>query len=158
MIEIVIEDDVFITENKSIVDTKIHIKENGHCFPSEGWTDFTFPVLEWWKNNLISARYVNNHSFRLPFHDGPFWMEVFKGENMELKIECINDRSKRKTELTVYCGYYEFLQELYNAFKTFGKILYKNNMHEGDFHSVYEQTISSVKELKKFISDLDAVN
>ncbi|MBS4983156.1 MAG: hypothetical protein ACLTC4_09895 [Hungatella hathewayi] len=151
MIKIIIEDNVYVTKNTNIVDTKIHIEENGYCFPSKGWTDFTFPVLEWWKNDLINARYMNNHLFRLPFHDGPFWLEVFKGENMELKIDCINDRSTRKTELTIQCGYYEFLQELYNAFKTFVKILYKNNMHEGEFHSVYQQTILSINELKEIL-------
>lgn len=151
MIEIIIEDDVYVTNNTSVVDTKMYIKENEHYFPSEGWTDFTFPVLEWWKNSLISARYTNNHSFQLPFHEGPFWLEVFKGEDMELKIECINNRVITKTELTVYCGYYEFLQELYNAFKLFGKILYKNNMHEGEFHSVYQQTMSSINELKEIL-------
>ncbi|MDL2302523.1 hypothetical protein LJC58_09235 [Lachnospiraceae bacterium OttesenSCG-928-D06] len=151
MLEIVIEDDIFVTSNMHIVDTKIHLEYNGYYFPSDSWTDFTFPILEWWKNNLINARYADNYSFRLPFHDGPFWLEVFKDGNMELKIECVNDRSVRKTELTVYCGYYEFLQELYNAFKTFGKILYRNNMHEGDFHSVYKQTMSSIKELKEIL-------
>ena len=151
MIEIVIEDDIYITKNKNVVDTKIHIEENGRCFPSDGWTDFTFPILEWWKNNLISARYADNHSFQLPFCDGPFWLEVQKNENMELKIECVNDRTKRRTELTTYCGYYEFLQELYNAFKTFSKILYKNNMHEGDFSSIYRQTMLSVNELKEIL-------
>lgn len=151
MIAIVIEDDLYVTKNLNVVDTKIHIEEDGNCFPSEEWTDFTFPVLEWWKNNLISARYINNQSIQLPFHDGPFWLEVFKDENMELKIECINDKSIRKTELVIYCGYYELLQELYKAFKTFGKILYKNNMHEGDFQSVYRQTMSSINELKEIL-------
>lgn len=148
MIKIVIQDDVYVAENRSIVDTKIHIESNECCFPSDGWTDFTFPVLEWWKNSLISARNCSNHSFQLPFHDGPFWMEVFKDENMKLKIDGINDRSTRKTEFTAYCDYYELLQELYNAFKTFGKILYNNNMHIGEFQSVYRQTMSSINELK----------
>ena len=78
-------------------------------------------------------------------------MEVHKNENMELKIKCINDRTIRKIELTTYYGYYEFLQELYNAFKTFSKILYKNNMHEGDFSSIYRQTMLSVNELKEIL-------
>ena len=129
----------------------MHIEENGYCFPSDDWTDFVFPVLEWWKNNLISARFATKYSFRLPFHDGPFWLEVYKGNKMDLKIECISDRTIKKTELTVYCRYYEFLQELYNALKTFGKILYKNNMDKGTFCSVYQQTISSINELKEIL-------
>jgi len=63
-------------------------------------------------------------------------LEVHKNDNVELKIECINDRAIRKTELIAYCGYYEFSQELYNAFKTFAKILYKNNMDKDDYSSI----------------------
>jgi hypothetical protein len=70
---------------------------------------------------------------------------------MELKVECVNDRTTKKTELMIYCEYYEFLQAIYDALKTFVKILYKNNMHEGDFSSVYQQTMLSVNELKEIL-------
>lgn len=52
-LEIVIEDNVFVTTNKSIVDTRFYISYNDICFPSNKWTDFTFPILEEWKYNLI---------------------------------------------------------------------------------------------------------
>lgn len=101
---------------------------------------------------MISARYASNYSFQLLFYDGPFWLDIFKNESMELKIECINGRLGRKIEFTFYCEYYELLKELYNAFKTFGKILYKNKMYLGNFHSVYQQTILSINELKEILN------
>lgn len=146
--KIIIEDDIFVTSNTHLVDTKIHLENDGHCFPSATWTDFTFPILEEWKYNLFAAKYSDNISFNLYFHDGSYWLEVYKNENMELEIKWINDRSIKEIELTTYCTYYEFMQELYNALKTFAKILYKNNMNQGDFSSVYEQTLVSINELK----------
>lgn len=86
----------------------------------------------------------------LYFHDGPFWLEVEKNENGELKIECICDRTIRKSELTIYCGYDEFLTCIYGALKAFLKVLYNNEMQEGRFASIYRQTVLSIKEIKKF--------
>ena len=151
MIEIVIEDDVFVTENTHMVDTKIHIKHNTYCFPSDTWSDFTFPILEEWKNNLIKVRDTNNTSTKLFFHDGPYWLEVFKNDNMELKVDCINDRTTKKTDLTIHCGYYEFLYAIFNTLKAFTKVLYRNNLHEGSFESIYQQTILSVNEIKEVL-------
>lgn len=150
--KIIIGDEISFTSNMNLIDTGIHIECNGQCFPSEGWTDFTFPILEEWKNNLINAKNADNFTFKLYFHDGPFWLEVYKHENMELKIECINGKFKKRTELTTSCGYYDLIRELYNAFKSFSKILYRNDMYEGRFYSVYQQTLLSIGELKKIIN------
>lgn len=151
MLEIIIEDDIFVTSNIYIVDTKIHMEYDGYCFPSAIWTDFTFPILEEWKNTLFKAKYSENFSFNLYFHDGPFWLEVFKNDSMNLKIDFINDRMIKKSELTIYCGYYELMDEIYKALKTFAKILYKNKMHKGNFLSVYNQTMLSINELKEIL-------
>lgn len=153
MMKIVIEDDVFVTESASTVSTKMYISDNGNSFPNEKWTDFAFPVLEWWKNSTLSMEHSDNHVVVLPFEDGPFRLKVHKDEKMLLKIECINDRNVAKVELTIYCGYYEFLYALYNAFKTFGKVLYNNGMHRGAFSSVYQQTLLSIETLKTVLKD-----
>lgn len=36
MIEIIVEDDVYVTQNTHVVDTKIHIKYDEFCFPRHG--------------------------------------------------------------------------------------------------------------------------
>ena len=151
MLNIEIEDDIFVTSNIHAVNTKIHIEYDGQCFPSATWTDFTFPILEEWKNNLIMASRSDSLQFNLFFQDGPFWLEVYKNDTMDLKINFINARTIKKSELTLYCGYDEFIKEIYRAFKTFAKILYKNKMNVGDFSSVYQQTMFSINELKEFI-------
>lgn len=98
-LEIVIEDNIFVTSTNSIIDTSFYIRYNNLCFPNNKWTDFTFPILEEWKCNLIRVKELKNVNFKLFFHDGPFWLEVLKNDKMELKIECINDRSIKKQSL-----------------------------------------------------------
>ena len=145
--KIIVENDVFVTSNKCVVDTIVYISYSDRYFPSFEWTDFTFPILEEWKYDLLKIKNSSNILTSLYFHDGPFWMEVHKNE-LELKIDLINDRGKRKIEGTIFCSYYEFLNILYDAIKSFIKILYENNMNEGDFASIYEQSLLSKEELK----------
>lgn len=149
--QILVLDDIFVTQNVHVVSSHICLEYNNFYFPCEDWTDFAFPILEEWKNNLIQVLHSDNTYFNLYFHDGPFWLEVYKNENMELKIECISDRKVRKTELVIYCKYRELLEAIYNALKMFSKVLYKNGMHEGAFASVYEQTILSITEVRNFL-------
>ena len=145
-----IKNDVFVTSNKNVVDTIIYISHGNVYFPSFGWTDFTFPILEEWKYNLLKIKGGNDISTCLYFHDGPFWMEVYKNK-LELKIDLVNERKGRKIEGTILCGYYEFLNSIYDAMKMFVKVLYENGMHEGDFSSIYKQTMSSQRELKEIL-------
>lgn len=151
MISIVIEDSIFVTTNRNLISTTFYIRYNDRVFPNDRWTDFTFPILEEWKNNLVSIRNSNNIKTRLYFHDGPFWLEVEKDKNGKLRTECICDRTVRKSELTIYCEYDEFLECIYSAMKAFLKVLYKNEMQEGEFSSIYRQTVLSIKELKKIL-------
>lgn len=151
MIDIVIEDDIFITTNENVVSSSIYIQSNNDFFPNNKWSDFVFPMLEEWKNNLIPINNLNNATVNLYFHDGPFWLKVKKNENRKLEIECMSDRTIRKSMLTIYCDYDEFLNCLYNAFKKFLKILYSNGMNKGKYSSVYKQTILSIKEMKAIL-------
>ena len=153
MLEIVLEDDVFVTEDVHLVDTKIHLKYNDYCFPNKMWTDFTFPILEEWKNNLIRARNLCNTSFLLYFHDGSYAIRVNKDDKMMLTVECIETCSTSNTELVFHCGYYEFLHVIYGAMKSFLKILFANNMQHGKFSSVYRQTLISIRELKVILAE-----
>jgi len=65
---------------------------------------------------------VSNVCFNLYFHDGPYWLEVYKNDRMQLKIDCINDRKDRYSQMIIYCGYYDFLRCIYNTVKSFIKI------------------------------------
>lgn len=148
--KIIIEDDLYITDNINVVESKIYIKDNMFCFPNNKWTDFVFPMLEEWKTNLLNVRFSDNVSFKLYFHDGPFWLEVYKTSDNDLEIECINGRTNN-SEITIQCKYYEFLNCIYDAMKRFSKILFEHQMNKGKFESIYRQTLLSIRELKDIL-------
>ena len=54
----------------------IHFEIDDYCFPLETWTDFVYPILSWWKEQL---RDINNNakdSCELFFMDGPYFVTV----------------------------------------------------------------------------------
>ena len=119
------EEKYFLPNNHNEVFTELYLSAGDICFPNVGWSDFTDTVLQWWANELINIRHTINHSTKLYFKDGPFWLEVFKDDKMELRINCINSRGNKDiVELTVECGYVEFLQVLLDAIKEFMYILH----------------------------------
>ena len=97
--EIVVKDNVFVTNNIHVVDTGLYIQYEDVYFPSAKWTDFTFPILEEWKYNLLKMENQHNVNSLLYFHDGPFWLKIYKNSEMELKIKGINGRDGEKLEL-----------------------------------------------------------
>lgn len=92
-LEIVVDDNVFITSNTNVVNTGFYICLNGKLFPNEKWTDFTFPILEEWKNNLLQCQAQKKVHVKLYFHDGPYRMDVYKNDEMKLEIKCIADNN-----------------------------------------------------------------
>ena len=128
-IKIIIGNDItLIGKNKRIFST-VYIDCHGTCFPDNQWTDFTESVLTSWFNSLIKKRKKKNTTFSLYFMDGSFRMDVFKNENMQLSINCINDGvvpELIKSSFT--CSYYDFLQILYEAFKRFEQVLREKSM------------------------------
>ena len=123
---LVIQDEnLFLQDSHDEVFTEFYLSVGDVCFPHIGWTDFTETVLQWWATEIINMRFAINHSTRLYFMDGPYWLDVFKDDKMELKIGCISFRGKKDVaELTVACSYVEFLQALLKAIEQFMDILH----------------------------------
>lgn len=151
--ELIIKDDIYVTSYTSVVNTTCYILYSGRSFPDNKWTDFVFPILEEWKYNLLKIEKLVNTLVYLYFHDGPFWLEVYKDDSMNLKIECINDRKEKYSEMTIYYGYYDFLKCIQNTLKSFIKILYKNNMNEKEFSGMYKQSIISKNEIEEVLKN-----
>lgn len=152
-LSIVIDYDIFVSDTSSNIVTTFFVDYQGKCFPDNQWTDFSEPVLSMWANVLLKSRYSDNIKLSLYFMDGPFRMDVFKDRNMQLTIDCINARgTKEISECTITCDYYEFIEILHDAIKSFNYMLYKDGMIKGKFEPVYEQTIISMKELKEVLN------
>ena len=154
ILDIVIDYDIYTFASPSdlFIDTKFYIDYQGKSFPSNQWTDFTNPILNMWKYNLLEARYSNNVKFSLYFMDGPYRLDVFKDDKMQLTIEAVNSRgSNEVSEFKVQCSYYDFLKSFYEAIKKFNYMLYSKGMNKGKFEDVYNQNIKTMQELKAII-------
>ena len=155
MIRIIIENDIFVSDKGSdLVNTIFYIDYQGKYFPDNQWTDFADVVLQWWTHALIKNKDLCDINFILYFMDGPFRLEVHKGDRMDLTINCINDRTTAFSELTIECSYIEFMSALYDAFKSFSFILYCNEMHKGRFEPVYRQSLITMNEIKEVLASL----
>ena len=148
MLRIVIGDDINMEDSSDIIDCPLYIECEELVFPCEGWIDFTYPVLEEWKYNLLSTRNSHEDRFMLYFHEGSYWMEIRKMD-MELKISFVKDKQTVKEYV---CDYYDLIDELYMAYKTFAKILYKNEKYQSRISGAYSQIMQSITELKTLLN------
>ena len=144
MLKIVIEDDINMEDSSDIIDCPLYIECEELSFPCKGWIDFAYPILEEWKYNLVKAKNSYEDRFMLYFHEGSYWMEIYK-KDTELKINFVMDKHTVKEYV---CDYYDLINELYTAYKTFAKILYKNEKYQSRISGAYRQTMQSIKELK----------
>ena len=152
-LNIIIERKFYTSDISTNIVSRFFIEYQGKCFPNNEWTDFAEPVLGMWTHKLLQNRYSSKNKFKLYFMDGPFWMDVYKDDNMQLSIDCINDRGINKViEHTMVCSYYDFLRALYNALKKFNYILYSDAMHKGQYESVYRQNLINIKEIKDVLN------
>lgn len=154
--KIILEDNVFLTKNTHVVNTGIFIKYGEKYFPFEHWMDFVFPILEEWKYNLLKVEDKKNTSITLYFHDGPFWLEIYKGENMDLEIKGINNRNDKEIEFTVRMQFSDLMEIILEALKDFSSILSKNSLDKGPYESIFTQTSKSIDELKMKLRLMDS--
>lgn len=123
---VILEDDVFIsTKYSSIIDTHFYIRVNDCCFPDELWTDFSYPVVCMWAEELLRNRRRKKAHYSLPLMDGPFRIEVTQ-ENNKLLLEGINARGDEQTVFSFSCPVQDFLCELLRALNKIKKIVADN--------------------------------
>lgn len=78
----------YIKENGSIY-ASLCINFENIYFPDKQWTDFIYPVLDWWSNEFINAYKYHMH-MKLLFMDGTYSM-IGNINEKELKLECFNN-------------------------------------------------------------------
>lgn len=110
--KIIIENDPKYNKLGKSLFGKIYITSEGFNFPDEEWTDFIFPILGWWANELIAKRNTNR---QLLFMDGSFEMagEITRGK---LHLLCRNSYSGEVLG-TVECGEDEFRKNLLDGLR-----------------------------------------
>ena len=135
--------------------TEIYLEHNGVYFPHYKWTDLTDSVIGMWMHHLSVNVDVKDVNFTMYFMDGSYRLDIFKDNNMHMTVNCVSSNTREENvDLTFQCDYIEFLQALYEANKSLNYLLYKNDLVDGRFKSVYNQTIITKNELKQLIKKL----
>ncbi|MDE6591988.1 MAG: hypothetical protein K2K57_02850 [Oscillospiraceae bacterium] len=98
---------------------------DGFVFPYEEWTDFIFPVLDWWAEELVS-KCGSNGTIRLMFMDGSYEMTgCIKGS--KIYLECFSDHFGTGDMLgTIECTTEEFRKNLICGLKRCKRFFIQN--------------------------------
>jgi len=120
------DNDIFIDNSLSaIIDTPFYVQINNFCFPDCLWTDFSYPVICVWAENLLRNRGRINTHYTLPFMDGPYWIDVTQNGN-NLLLKGINERKDKKIEFISSCTVASVLHELLRAINKSERIVLDN--------------------------------
>ncbi|MDE7295070.1 MAG: hypothetical protein K2N72_11655 [Oscillospiraceae bacterium] len=112
--KIIIENDLEYNKLGKSLFGKIYLTSEGFDFPDEEWTDFVFPILEWWANELTAKRNTSRQ-LQLLFMDGSFEMtgEITRGR---LLLQCRNSYSGEVLG-TIECGEDEFRKNVIDGLR-----------------------------------------
>lgn len=150
--EIIIKDELFLSDS-NIIASIFYIIIEGKSFPIEDWNDYTSINLETWINILINKKNESNTNFKLFFMDGPYRIDIYKNDSMELFIKCVNFRNREIVEESGNCNYFDFLNELRKAAQKFIYMLYLNELHNERFKVLYEQLILLTNKIKQILKE-----
>ncbi len=122
---IVIKDDLIARTNSAIIDSVFYLRTDQEAFPCEGWTDFSYPLLNMWCEALLRMPARDSARCELPFMDGPFWLEVEKqGERL-----AVYGKTSRKTPcyFSFHCEQEAFFAEILRAYRCLVQYTFQNN-------------------------------
>ena len=147
---IIVDKKISTSNYSNNIMTECYIEYQEKCFPDKQWTDFTEAVTTSWIILLLKYRCKCNVSFSMYFMDGPFRLDVYKNNKMELTINCINFRGTEEiSELSFTCKYIDMISALYDATKSFNFILKSEGLHIGRFKPTYDQTFLTMKNIEE---------
>lgn len=134
-------------DSSIIIDTDFCLQHSNGCFPDDQWTDFVYPVLSMWTEEVVKNKGRRQAQYTLPFMDGPFWVQV-KQHGRYLQIKGINGRKKPYVEFSCDCYYEELLEELLRSFNKLEKLIYLNDtFFDSNSVNSVQRTITYYKDL-----------
>ena len=107
------DNNVTVAKDGSYIFMPIHIESEEQSFPDNSWTDFAFPIIYQWAENLIKNINLPNSSYTLYFMDGPYCLNI-KQQRNKLKLVGVNF-NKQGSQFEMVCYYHEFLAEILKA-------------------------------------------
>ena len=149
---IVISGDLITGDKLTYIDSVFYLQVDSKSFPCEGWTDFTYPLLNIWCEALLRMPTCDNAKCELPFMDGPFWLEVERqGEEL-----FFTGKTSRKTPVffSFQCKQAQFFSELLRAYRYLVKQSYENEQFPPCLRTEVKQGFQHYKTLVSRIADI----
>ena len=151
-LKIVVGNEIFDDDRSNQILTVFYIENQGECFPSIQWTDFTYSVVGMWIYTLLKNKELSNVKFDLYFMDGPFKLEVSKNESMQLSINCINVNGNQKSAVYKFtCDFFDFLSILNEAITNLNSVLKNTRINKQKFNSAIKQTQVYIEQLHDIV-------
>ena len=105
---------------------RFNIEFDDFTFPDEEWTDFIYPVLNWWSNEFIKS-YEQHLEMHLLFMDGEFSIVASIKEQM-IYFNCFNNYTGNGNVLkNARCSLKSFRDSLLNGLKECYQVFCDNN-------------------------------
>lgn len=125
--EILLSENDIVTdcEPSPIIDTPFCVKVNSRYFPDKLWTDYSYPVLCMWAEEILRNKNRIMPKYTLYFQDGPFWINVRQNKD-SLSLYGINGRMNDRVEFEIRSTVPELLNSLLNALKRLEDIVLTN--------------------------------
>ncbi len=70
----------------------VYLDFDGVGFPDVGWSDFVVVISGWWIEALERFQRGRLQQVELRFMDGPYWIEVVRGDGGTVALRCVEDR------------------------------------------------------------------
>lgn len=151
-VNIIIGNDLLLSDYKFVVDSPFYIELDGIAFPSKGWTDFSYPIGIDWARLLRQNSNISNNTFRLQFMDGPYFVAVNKCYD-KLFLRCIDSSNREKCVLEGECTFFDFVSALYTAMKSLNLYFYESDLTKKGFGGIVEDNLNATKELQKLLQN-----
>lgn len=152
--QIVITDDIVIHSNAStMIDSVFYLRTENNVFPHEDWTDFSYPLLNMWCEDLMRMSPDQHEVCILPFMDGPYWLEV-KRDGALYSFQGCSSRNDFKAGFAFRCSLEQFLLEILASYRRLVEILFQNNQV---CSSVRVEVKRSFQHYKKLIAPTIAI-
>ncbi len=118
-------DNAEIWENGSIIDTGFCVKVVDFFFPHEDWTDYAYPLLGMWAENVICNIGRQSSRYSLFFMDGSYRINVIQ-RGVSLLLSGIDDRNPEQIVFSYQCTTYELLKSIMEGFFALEKTINTN--------------------------------
>lgn len=105
---------------------RFNIAFDEFMFPDEEWTDFVYPVLDWWSNEFIKS-YKQHLDMHLLFMDGEFSVVASIKEQI-IYFNCFNNYIGNGSALkNAYCSLKSFRDSLSKGLEVCYQVFCNNN-------------------------------